>query len=90
MKIAKYILLLLALFSIAFSVFVATQPGSFEIVKEKNIDTGARTIEPDIIKQSESKIEDDSEVQKKRTDEQEVEEEPEEKDQLKAEEPVKK
>jgi effector-binding domain-containing protein len=39
MKIAKYILLLLALFSIAFSVFVATQPGSFEIVKEKNIDT---------------------------------------------------
>lgn len=37
MKIAKYILLLLALFFLAFSVFVATQPGSFEIVKEKNI-----------------------------------------------------
>jgi len=58
--------------------------------KEKNIDTGANTIDPDSIKQSESKIEYDSEVQKKRTDEQEVEEEPEEKDQLKAEEPVKK
>lgn len=39
MKIAKYILLLLALFSIAFSVFVATQPSSFEIVKEKKIET---------------------------------------------------
>jgi uncharacterized protein YndB with AHSA1/START domain len=39
MKIAKYILLLLVLFSIAFSVFIATQPGTYEIVKEKNIDT---------------------------------------------------
>lgn len=39
MKIAKYIFLLLALFSIAFSVFVATQPGSFEVVKEKKIDS---------------------------------------------------
>ena len=44
MKIAKYILLLLALFSIAFSVFVATQPGSFEIVKEKNIDTSKTVV----------------------------------------------
>jgi len=37
MKIAKYILLLLALFSIAFFVFVITQPSKFEISKEKTI-----------------------------------------------------
>jgi hypothetical protein len=37
MKITKYIFLLLLLFSIAFIVFVATQPNEYEITREKEI-----------------------------------------------------
>jgi len=39
MKITKYIFLLLLLFSIAFIVFVATQPNEYEITREKEIAT---------------------------------------------------
>lgn len=37
MRIAKYILLLILLLSIAFTVFIATQPSEFSIVQEKTI-----------------------------------------------------
>lgn len=44
MRILKYILLLLLLFSVAFAVFVATQPGDYKIVRSKEI-----TISKDIL-----------------------------------------
>ena len=39
MKITKYILLLVILLSVAFVVFIATQPNDYEINREKIITT---------------------------------------------------
>lgn len=44
MKIAKYIILLLLLFGVAFTVFIATQPSSFTISKTKNLATSKENI----------------------------------------------
>lgn len=44
MKIAKYIILLLLLFGVAFTVFIATQPSLFSVSKEKSIATSKENL----------------------------------------------